>query len=524
MKRVLLAAALSAAVCGTLSAEPFEKLAGRLTAPLKEKPAIRLAVLEFPYAGGRASEGPVVVQERLITALAQDKKVTLIERGLLKKVLGELNLQSSGAFDEATVKKLGRMLGADAIVTGTLNDVKKDRTEINARVVNAESAKILAAAAATVKKTWKDVDVAVVTPPVKPPRDFGAKPLVQVAILLDTSGSMDGLINQARTQLWKIVNELVTAEKKGSRPSIELALYEYGNSTLNGDSGWLRQVVPFTTDLDLVAKELFALKTNGGDEFCGQVIMDAVNGLAWSSKSDVYKAIFIAGNEPFTQGPVPFQDAVAKAKAKGIFVNTIYCGSRQQGLAQQWKAGSDLADGDYTNIDQSLQAYQVAAPQDDRIAELSARLNDTYVAYGSSGRKKVAEKRSVFSQVRGAGASVAAERAAFQANSAPAMAKAQSDWDAVSALESGAATAGDLKEEELPEELRKMDKEERGKYLEGKLAERKKIQAEIARLQAERKAYIAAEEKKASAGSTLDKAMVETIQRQATTRGYKFSK
>lgn len=523
MKRAILALTLSAVFCGSAAAEPFEKLAGKLTSPLKDKPSIRLAVLEFPYVGAKSSEGPVVVQERLTTALVGEKKVTLIERGLLKKVMGELKLQSSGAFDDATVRKLGKMLGADAIVTGTLNDVKKGRTEINARVVNTESAKILAAYAVTVKKTWKDTAV---TPPgpVKPPKDFGAKPLVQVAILLDTSGSMDGLINQARTQLWKIVNELVTAEKEGSVPSIEVALYEYGNSSLSRETGWLRQVVPFTTDLDLVAKELFALKTNGGNEHCGKVIKEAVSGLTWSRKSDVYKAIFIAGNEPFTQGPVAFQEAVTSAKAKGIFVNTIYCGARQQGLAQQWKAGADLADGDYTNIDQSLQAYQISAPQDDRIARLSAQLNDTYVAYGSAGRKKLAEKRSVVAAVRGAGASVAAERAAFQSNAAPAMAKAQAGWDAVSALESGAVSADELKEEELPEDLRKMSKKEREEYLKAKLAERKKIQAEIARLQSERKAYIAAEEKKATGASTLDKAMINSIRRQATTRGYKFSK
>lgn len=524
MKDFILSLFLLAAFCGGAWAQPFDKLAGKLAAGLKDRPAIKLAVLEFPYTGGKASEGPVVVQERLTTALAQNKKITLVERGLLKKVLGELNLQASGAIDEETVKKLGRMLGADAIVTGTLNDIKKDRTEINARIVETETAKILAAGAGTVEKTWKDTAQTAVTPPVNPPpQDFGSKPLVQVAVLLDTSNSMDGLINQARTQLWRIVNELVSAEKSGSKPSIEVALYEYGNSSLSRESGWLRRVVPFTTDLDLVARELFALKTNGGDEYCGMAIKEAVNGLEWSPKTDVYKTIFIAGNEPFTQGPVSFREAVLKAKEKNIFVNTIYCGSRQQGLAEQWKAGADLAESDYANIDQGAQNYAIAAPQDDKISQLSARLNDTYVAYGAAGGGKLAEKQEMDTMSRSAGASFMAERAAFKAG-APSAAAAEASWDVVSAVESGSMKKEDIKADQLPEELKKMDKPALDKYIDGKLAERKKLKDEISRLQTERKVYIAREEKKSSSGgSTLERAMIDTIRRQAVKRGYKFA-
>ena len=519
MKKLLTSAILLGTLCGAAWAQPLDKLADRLLSGIKDRPAIKLAVLEFPYAGGRASDGPVIVQERLTTALAQNKKITLIERGLLKKVMGELNLQSSGAIDDETAKKLGKMLGADAVVLGTLNDLKETETEINARIVETETGKILAAASSNVEKTWKD------TAAVQPrPQDYGSKPLVQVAILLDTSNSMDGLINQARTQVWKIVNELVSSEKSGSKPLIEVALYEYGNSSLPGEGGWIRQVLPFTADLDKVAQELFALKTNGGDEYCGKVIKEAVENLKWSPKSDVYKAIFIAGNEPFTQGPVPFQDSIAKAKAKNIFVNTIYCGARQQGLAEQWRTGAELAEGDYANIDQSLRDYAIAAPQDDKIAELSGRLNDTYVGYGAGAGGRIAAKRGAYGAAKSAGGAVAAERAAFQASAAPAQVASEASWDAVSALESGTMKKEDIEADQLPEEIRKLDKKARDKYLDEKLAERKKIKEEINSLQSQRKVYIAQEEKKQAGANTLDKAMIDTIRRQATRRGYKFSK
>ena len=132
------------------------------------------------------------------------------------------------------------------------------------------------------------------------------RPLVQLAILLDTSNSMDGLIAQAKSQLWQIVNEFIAAKQDGKVPRVQVALYEYGNDGLAADKGHVRQVAPLTDDLDKISESLFALKTNGGSEFCGWVIRDAVRDLAWDQSAKTYKAVFIAGNEEFTQGPVKY--------------------------------------------------------------------------------------------------------------------------------------------------------------------------------------------------------------------------
>ena len=102
-----------------------------------------------------------------------------------------------------------------------------------------------------------------VTPIVSGPLQ-AEKPLVQIGILLDTSGSMSGLIDQARTELWSIVNEFIFARRNGTAPEVQVALYEYGKSSLAQDEGYIRQIVPLTTDLDKISEELFALKTNGG--------------------------------------------------------------------------------------------------------------------------------------------------------------------------------------------------------------------------------------------------------------------
>ncbi len=122
------------------------------------------------------------------------------------------------------------------------------------------------------------------------------RPLVQIALLLDTSGSMDGLLEQAKVQLWDIVNELAAYRRGGKHPRLEVALYEYGNDGISKWSGHIRQVTPLTNDLDRVSSELFKLRTNGGSEYCGMAIGTAIEGLNWSTREETLRLLYIAGN------------------------------------------------------------------------------------------------------------------------------------------------------------------------------------------------------------------------------------
>jgi hypothetical protein len=185
--------------------------------------------------------------------------------------------------------------------------------------------------------------------PPKPDRDQK----IMIALLLDTSNSMDGLIEQAKSQLWKIVNELAGAKcDDGARPTIQIALYEYGNDNLPSSEGYIRLVSPLTSDLDVISEKLFALTTNGGNEYCGYVINKSLKQLDWSSGKADLKMIFIAGNEPFTQGPIPYYTACALAKEKDVVVNTIHCGEYGVGIETSWKRAADLTGGTYMAIEQ----------------------------------------------------------------------------------------------------------------------------------------------------------------------------
>jgi hypothetical protein len=533
--RLISTLSLLVLLAASASAEPLEKLARKLEAGLKDRPVKGVAVLSFPYHEGAVSSGSTIVQERLTTFLVEGGKVQVVERSLLKKALEEMKLGASGILDPETAKELGKILGVDAVVVGTLNDLSRKKTELNARIIQTETGKILTASQARFARTWADEPakppfgpappVTGPTTPVSPTDPPAAKPLVQLAILLDTSNSMDGLISQAKNQLWHIINEFGAAEKRGGSPTVQVALYEYGNNRIAAGEGYLRQVLPFTSDLDKVSEELFGLRTNGGDEYCGWVIRDAVVSLRWSKSADVYKAIFIAGNEPFTQGPVDFRQSVAAAARKGIAVNTIFCGGRQEGINMQWQAGAQMGGGDYANIDQSAQVVSISAPQDVEIQRLSSELNKTYIAYGASGRKAMARQeaadRAAFAAPAAAG--VAVQRGLAKGSAQ--YAQSAQEWDAVSALESGKVRADELKAEELPDEMKGLDAKQREAYIKKKADERKAIQAKIQRLNEERRKYVAQKEKEQAAqggAETLGQAVIKSVRAQAAKKGFKF--
>ncbi|MCB1276298.1 VWA domain-containing protein [Prosthecobacter sp.] len=346
-------------------------------------------------------------------------------------------------------------------------------------------------------------------------------PVVQIAVLLDTSSSMSGLIEQAKTQLWKLVNEFITAKQDGKTPIVQVALYEYGKSSLRAEENWIRQIQPLTRDLDKISEDLFALTTNGGDEYCGAVIQRATQDLAWDANPKVYKAIFIAGNEPFTQGPVDSKKSCQNAIAKGIIVNTIHCGSESQGIAGNWNQGALLADGKYLVIDQNQAIVHIEAPQDKEIVKLNEELNKTYISYGS----KAAESKMRQSMQDSNAAAKAESGAQVQRVISKASANyCNNAWDLVDACKQKDFDISKVKEADLPEEMKKMSVDERKAYIVKKTAERDEIQKKVLTLNKEREAYVSAKRKESAKTDTLDTAMVKALRTQAEKKGIAWEK
>ena len=347
-----------------------------------------------------------------------------------------------------------------------------------------------------------------------------AEPLIQMAILLDTSGSMEGLIEQAKTQLWKIVNEMALAKQDGISPRLEVALYEYGKSSIPMSEGYLRMIVPLSVDLDRISEELFKLTTNGGSEYCGQVIQSAVNELKWVKDNNHLKVIFIAGNEPFTQGSVDYRKSCKASITKGIVVNTIFCGNYQEGINTQWKDGADLADGKYINIDQDKKIVHIDAPQDKEIVELGKQLNATYVAYGRAGSAKKERQKAQDMNAASVNPSVMVQRSVTKASKQ----YSNVDWDLVDAEKEGAVKVEEMDEELLPAEMKDMSKEERKAYIEKKQKERQVLQEKINKLKQDRDQYVAEKRKASAVEDTLDEAIIKAVRDQAKKKNYKFDK
>ncbi len=340
---------------------------------------------------------------------------------------------------------------------------------------------------------------------------------IEIAILLDTSSSMDGLIDQARSRLWAIVNDVARARRAGRSPDLRVAVYEYGNDGIDPALGWVRQVVPLTTDLDAISAALFALRTNGGSEHCGQAIARAVGDLAWRG-GDHYRAVFIAGNEPFTQGPVPFTQACAAAVAKGVVVNTIHCGPRDQGLAGRWGEGARLGGGGAIDIDQGRVEVAIVAPQDERIAVLNDELNQTYVAYGVQRAANAARQVEQDANAASVGGSSFASRACSKAGGQ----YRNDDWDLVDACADPGFDLAAVPDDSLPEELRALDVAARRAHIAAKAAHRAAVQAEVLSLVSAREAFLLAARSRMGAVDDDDfgAAVRALLRRQLARTGY----
>ena len=229
--------------------------------------------------------------------------------------------------------------------------------------------------------------------------------------------------------------------------------------------------------------------------------------------ADDLKMIFIAGNEPFTQGKINYKDAAADAKEKGVVVNTIFCGNFQHGVDSYWKDGATLTYGDYIAIDHNQHTVHIASPYDDLILQLNIQLNQTYVPQGTYGRKKVALQEEQDNNA----VSYSKANAVSRTVSKGSHLYKNETWDLVDAEKEKDFDYSKLKKEELPDNLKGKTTAQIKSYVEKKRNERNRIQDEIASLNKKRRMYIAENK---DGDNALESAMIQALKKQAQRKNY----
>lgn len=342
---------------------------------------------------------------------------------------------------------------------------------------------------------------------------------VDIVICLDTSGSMEGLIDSARARLWDVVNSLASARPT---PRLRVGLLTYGSPhNATPAQGFIVKQTDLTSDLDTVYSRMMGMSINGGDEFVGWVLNDAVNSMNWSTDPKALRLIFVAGNESADQASnfYNFRNVARVARAKDITINSIFAGPRENGVSERWAEVATCGGGSYSGIDMQCGTVQIETPQDKLLLDLNLKLNATYVPYGDAGAGGVRRQREQDMAAQTVGPASAASRVAAKGTAM----YDNAGWDLVDAVAQGRVELKDLKKEALPAPMQTMPAEEREAFVKKNFSERAELQKQIAETQDARARFLKTARVQSAGGKTaLDEAMEKALLEQAKAKGFEF--
>ena len=353
------------------------------------------------------------------------------------------------------------------------------------------------------------------------------KPRIEVCFVLDTTGSMGGLIAGAKEKIWSMANEMISAKPT---PEIRIGLVGYRDKT----DAYVTKVYPLSNDIDDIYGKLMAFKAQGGGdtpESVNQALNEGVTKMKWSKSRDVLKVIFLVGDAPphmdYKQD-VKYTDSCKLAMKKDIIVNTIQCGSMAS-TTPIWQEIARKAEGKFARILQSGGVIAIATPFDKEIAVWNAKLGKTVCVYGDARMQRFAASKNALALSAPAAAS--ADRLEYLSKAKVKDAKAaeviSGGGDLTDLLANDKLKLADIEEKKLPENVRKMNKKDREAYLTKQVEERKKLQTELNALLKKRSTFIItkkAELKKAGKGDGFDEKVGGFIREQAAKKGFRYEK
>ncbi|MBK1723700.1 vWA domain-containing protein [Thiocystis violacea] len=363
----------------------------------------------------------------------------------------------------------------------------------------------------------------VVVDPAQLPQ-IGQHPVIEAVFVLDTTGSMGGLIQAAKDKIWSIASTMAMAQPA---PEIRMGLVAYRD---RGDD-YVTRVVDLSKDLDGVHSELMQFQAQGGGdgpESVNQALHDALYRIGWSQDPSVYRVIFLVGDAPAHmdyQDDVPYPQTLAAAKQRGIRVNAIQCGTLGQ-TATEWQRIAQLGFGSYFQVEQGGSAVAMTTPYDAKLAALSAELDETRIYYGKTEER--AKRRAKLDSEKAAKAAASpaalASRAGF-VTSESGKASLLGERELVDEVASGRVDVADLPAEELPSSLADMDVGAQRAVIAEKAETRNALREEIQVLSKQRSEYLNAQvEAKGGAKDSLDHKIFSAVREQAADKGLSYDK
>jgi len=345
-----------------------------------------------------------------------------------------------------------------------------------------------------------------------------SKPRIEVCFVLDTTGSMGGLLEGAKQKIWSIANEMISAQPT---PELKLGLIGYRD---RGDD-YVVKSFSLTDDIDAIYGHLREFQAGGGGdapESVNEALAEAIHKMPWSSDNKVLKIIFLVGDAPphmdYPNGP-KYPDLCREAAKKDLIINTIQCGEMAE-TKPIWQEIAKLSEGSYVGISQSGNVAVISTPMDKELSRLNERIGTTLIPYGDS--KLQAEVHAKYAVAKSAPVSAMADRLSYNSKTGKAV---QGRGELVDALNDKTLKLDEIDQKQLPTELQKLDRDELQKRIAKVRDERDDLQNQIVEVSKKREAYIQSENKRLAAegkGDAFDQKVTETLHAQAAKKGISY--
>src|SRR5256714_4728031 len=345
-----------------------------------------------------------------------------------------------------------------------------------------------------------------------------SKPHIEVCFVLDTTGSMGGLIEGAKQKIWSIANEMISAQPT---PELKLGLIGYRD---RGDD-YVVKSISLTDDIDAIYGHLREFQAGGGGdapESVNEALAEAIHKMPWSSDNRVLKIIFLVGDAPphmdHPNGP-KYPDLCREAAKKDLIINTIQCGEMAE-TKPIWQEIAKLAAGSSISISQPGNYAVSARPMSNELSRLNVRIGATLIPYGDS--KLQAEVHAKYAAAKSAPIAAMADRLTYNSKTGKAV---QGRGELVDALNDKTLKLEEIDQKQLPTELQKLDRDELQKRIAKAHDERADLQKQIVELSKKREGYIQSENKRLAAegkGDAFDQKVTETLHAQAAKKGISY--